>query len=361
MAIFVVVISQFVEEECSLESELDNAPGTVKLEVIELRKTFLVRRGFLKSKRELHALNGVSFKVYRGEVIGIVGESGCGKSTLAQIILKLQPPTEGEVRLNGRLLKNMRQKEISSIIQPVFQDPYSSLNPRKKIESIISLPLEVNSTMSIRERRRQVEKICSLVGLPQQLLKRHPNQLSGGQRQRVAIARALILRPEIVLFDEPTSALDVSVQAQILNLLNELQKELHLTYLLISHNLAVVEQMADRVLVIYLGQIVETAATTEIFRNPRHPYTRALLSSVLTPDPERGIPDTAMGTSIPNPMDIPNGCSFNPRCPMTQEQCMVNAPLLRRVDESFVACHYAKAENGANFGSCGMQVRSVQN
>jgi peptide/nickel transport system ATP-binding protein len=188
-----------------------------KLEAIEIRQTFLIRGGFLKPKIKLHALNGVSLKVSAGETVGIVGESGCGKSTLAEILLGLLIPTAGEVRLNGRSLKNFRRNEIASIIQPVFQDPYSSLNPRKTINTIISLPLKVNSGMISGEHNQLVNEICSLVGLPLQFLRRLPYQLSGGQRQRVAIARALVLRPEIVIFDEPTSALDVSVQAQILN------------------------------------------------------------------------------------------------------------------------------------------------
>lgn len=276
-----------------------------------------------------------------GDTVGVVGESGCGKSTLAQILLGLLVPTEGKVRLNGRSLNNFLRSEIASTIQPVFQDPYSSLNPRKTIKAIISLPLKVNSKMVTRDHSQLIKEICSLVGLPFKFLSRLPHQLSGGQRQRVAIARALVLRPEIVIFDEPTSALDVSVQAQILNLLKSLQKELNLTYLLISHDLSVVEHMVNRVIVIYLGKIVEMAETDKIFDCPKHPYTQALLSSVMTPEPGKGVPDTGIGSSIVNPLEIPKGCEFHTRCPKAKDQCRVDVPLLRSINKTLVACHFA--------------------
>jgi peptide/nickel transport system ATP-binding protein len=324
-----------------LKAGSEKVSTKLKIEAIEIRKTFLVQGGFLKSKKRLHALNGVSLQVRVAETVGIVGESGCGKTTLAEILLGLIKPTTGEVRLNGRSIKSIRRKELASIIQPVFQDPFSSLNRRKTINDIISLPLKVNSTIASIKKDQMVHEICSLVGLPIKFLKHMPHQLSGGQRQRVAIARALVLRPEIVLFDEPTSALDVSMQAQILNLLKRLQNELNLTYLLISHNLSVVEHMVDRVLVIYLGKIVEMAETEAIFKNPKHPYTRLLLLSVMTPEPGKGIPHVEIKSSFSNSMNIPNGCSFHPRCPIAQEQCKVNCPLLRKVDNSLVACHLA--------------------
>jgi peptide/nickel transport system ATP-binding protein len=309
------------------------------IEAIRIKKTFLIQGGFLKQKKKLYAINGISFNVSSGETIGIVGESGCGKSTLAEILLGLQEPTVGEVRIKSKPIKKYNKSELASIIQPVFQDPYSSLNPRKTIYTIISLPLRVNKKNN--KIKDVVNEICSLVGLPLKFMKRLPHQLSGGQRQRVAIARALVLKPEIIIFDEPTSALDVSVQAQILNLLKKLQKELKLTYILISHDLSVVEHMVDKVIVVYLGRIVEVASTNNLFNNPIHPYTQALLSSVMTPEPGKGIPDTGIGLYFPNPTELPSGCSFHQRCPIANKQCRLDIPILRHSKNSFVACHYA--------------------
>jgi peptide/nickel transport system ATP-binding protein len=225
-------------------------------------------------------------------------------------------------------------------IQPIFQDPYSSLNPRKSVGDIIALPLRVHGMANAAERKRKVEEIMDLVGLPKRYVTNYPSQLSGGQRQRVAIARALIMRPEIVICDEPTSALDVSVQSQILNLLMDLRKELGLTYILISHNLAVVEHIATRVAVMYLGRIVEEKETDALFRNAEHPYTQALLASVLTPEPGLGIPDAQLGVEFPNPIDPPSGCTFHPRCPHAVELCAEKAPSpVARGDGGFTECH----------------------
>ncbi len=296
------------------------------LETVDVTCVFRVGQGFLRGSKPLRAVNGVSLRIPKGEVVGLVGESGCGKSTLANILLGLQPPTSGDVRYDGQSAASFSRRDIARRIQPIFQDPYSSLNPTKTIESIVSLPLRVHGVGEPSGHAARVAEMLEMVGLPKRVARSYPSQLSGGQRQRVAIARALVMRPEVVICDEPTSALDVSVQSQILNLLQDLKDELGLTYLLISHNLAVVEHMADRVAVMYLGRIVEEADSETLFADPRHPYTQALLASVLTPDPRLGVPDTHLGAVYPNPIDPPSGCSFHPRCPECMEVCRSVAP-----------------------------------
>lgn len=309
------------------------------LEASDITRTFMVSQGFMRGKRPLHAVNGISMTVREGEVVALVGESGCGKTTLARILLGLLPPSSGSIRVGGQPITGLARHEVAKLVQPVFQDPYSSLNPRKSIGSIIALPLKVQGGVEGREARRRVEEMMELVGLARRLYDNYPNQLSGGQRQRVAIARALVNRPRIVICDEPTSALDVSVQSQILNLLQDLRRELGLTYLLISHNLAVVEHMADRVAVMYLGRIVEQADTDTLFRAPKHPYTEALLRSVLTPEPGLGIPDTHLGAAYPNPLAMPSGCRFHPRCPRRFAPCDSIAPKPLGDGGTFVECH----------------------
>ena len=309
------------------------------LELIDIHRTFTVTRGLFKGKRALHAVKGVSLCIQKGDVLGLVGESGCGKTTLARILLGLLPPSSGEILIDGKALKKEDRRTISRRIQPVFQDPYSSLNPRKTIHSIVSLPLRVHKVGDSSTWRGKVEEILDLVGLPKRVLHSYPGQLSGGQRQRVAVARALIMRPDVVICDEPTSSLDVSVQAQILNLLISLHRELGLTYLLISHNLAVVEHLATRVAVMYLGRIVEEADTDRIFKKPRHPYTKALLESVLTPEPGLGVPELHLGAGFPNPLDPPSGCTFHPRCVHAKPECSQKAPPERRGEEGYVTCH----------------------
>jgi len=283
----------------------------------------------------VRALDGVSLVVPQGGVMGVVGESGCGKSTLARIILGLLPATSGTVLVNGQRLAGLDRHARARLIQPVFQDPYSSLNPRHRVRDIVALPLRAQG---IRDVDGPVMDMLARVGLPGTLAGRLPAQLSGGQRQRVAIARALVLRPRIVVCDEPTSALDVSVQAQILNLLAELRRELGLTLVFISHNLAVVEHIATEVAVMYLGRIVEHAPVDALFEHPQHPYTRALLASVLTPEPGLGIPDSGLGDSYPDPANIPPGCRFHPRCPVAEGRCGGTDPAGIRARGRLVEC-----------------------
>jgi peptide/nickel transport system ATP-binding protein len=313
-------------------------PGPI-LEAREVACTFQVSVGLFKGKRPLHAVNGVSIAIRPGEVLGLVGESGCGKTTLARMLLGLQRPTAGEIRIAGKSAHALERRQIAALVQPIFQDPYSSLNPRKSVGSIIALPLRVQRDPKPETWRGRVEAIMERVGLARTLYDNYPNQLSGGQRQRVAIARALINGPRLVICDEPTSALDVSVQSQILNLLQDLRRDLGLTYLLISHNLAVVEHMATRVAVMYLGRIVEEAETDAFYNAPKHPYSEALLKSVLTPEPGLGVPDTHLGAAYPNPLDPPPGCRFHPRCPRALVQCRTVPPWPIAAGSGFVECH----------------------
>jgi peptide/nickel transport system ATP-binding protein len=310
------------------------------LQTSNLHKTYKVSAGLFRGKKPLKAVDGVDLSVPRGSVLGLVGESGCGKSTVAKLILGLEQPTDGAIEFDGRNVADIDRRQLARRVQPVFQDPYASLNPRKSISAIISLPLRVHKIGTPRSRQEKVDEILEIVGLPPRLHHSYPNQLSGGQRQRVAVARALIMRPEVVICDEPTSALDVSVQSQILNLLLDLRAELDLTYILISHDLAVVEHLAVRVAVMYLGRIVEEAATADLFAHPRHPYTEALMTSVLTPEPRLGLPETHLGIAYPNPIDPPSGCTFHPRCAYAQERCSVEAPGLASSGGHQVACHF---------------------
>jgi peptide/nickel transport system ATP-binding protein len=310
-------------------------------------RIFTVGQGLFRPKRTLHAVNGVDLAVERGEVLGIVGESGCGKSTLARMILGLLPPSSGLITLEGADIRTLGRRAVARRVQPVFQDPYSSLNPRRRIASIVALPLEVHGLGTPAERRRQAIEMLERVGLPARFADRFPRELSGGQRQRVAIARAFVMRPEIVVCDEPTSALDVSVQSQILNLLLDLRRELGLTYVFISHNLAVVEHIATRVAVMYLGRVVELADTRALFRDPRHPYTRALLASVLTPEPGLGIPETGLGLAFPDPLNPPPGCPFHPRCPDAIGVCRIQMPPLVQTPGGVAACHVHAPAPGA--------------
>jgi peptide/nickel transport system ATP-binding protein len=315
------------------------------IEVRDIRQEFRVSGGMFAPKRHVIAVDGVSFAVPEGSVLGIVGESGCGKSTLARQILGLLKPTGGEALVHGTRLSTLNRKERAQLIQPVFQDPFSSLNPRQNIQDIIALPLIAQGTFSKPDIAKRTSEIMDRVGISRAMANRFPSQLSGGQRQRVAIARALVIKPKVVVCDEPTSALDVSVQAQILNLLAELRRDFNLTYIFISHNLAVVEHVASAVAVMYLGRIVEMSETDALFHSPRHPYTRALLDSVLTPEPDLGIPDVGLGDVIPDPSNIPPGCRFHPRCRIAIERCRHDPPMPLVGDGRMVECHLAKEEN----------------
>jgi peptide/nickel transport system ATP-binding protein len=312
------------------------------IEVQNLRREFRVRFGLLAPDRRVVAVDDVSFQVPAGAVLGIVGESGCGKSTLARLVLGLLVPTSGAALVEGKRLIDLDRKARARLIQPVFQDPFASLNPRRTINDIVALPLTAQGRFTRGEIERRVARVLERVGLAPEMGARMPAQLSGGQRQRAAIARALVLEPRIVICDEPTSALDVSVQAQILNLLADLRRDLGLTYLFISHNLAVVEHVASEVAVMYLGRIVERNETDALFRAPRHPYTRALLASVLTPEPGRGVPDVGLGDSLPDPANIPPGCRFHPRCPVAIEPCRSVPPTpMVHPEQGMVECHLA--------------------
>jgi oligopeptide/dipeptide ABC transporter ATP-binding protein len=313
------------------------------VEAIDLKKHFSVRAGWLRSGHIVRAVDGMSFQLYPGETLGLVGESGSGKSTVARLVLRLMEPTAGRILFRGRdlaMLTGNALHEVRRELQIVFQDPYSSLNPRRTVEQTLMGPLEAFRLGDRAERNRRVTEILDLVGLARAYRQRYPHQLSGGQRQRVGIARALILRPSLLVADEPVSALDVSVQAQVLNLLRDLQRTLQLSELFIAHNLAVVQYVSDRIAVMYLGKLVEVAARDALFREPLHPYTQALLSAAPTPDPTVARRRHILGGEVPNPIQIPSGCRFHPRCPYAEAVCQLLEPPLEEVTpRHFAACH----------------------
>ena len=303
-----------------------------------IRKTFHLRRRLMAPPEELVAVNDLSLEVAEGETLGLVGESGCGKSTAVSIMLGLVQPDAGTIEIAGQPIGDMPVRDRVQLIQPIFQDPNASLNPVKRIRALIAQPLRLHGGGDVKA---EVARMLDLVGLPTRLADAYPAELSGGQRQRVAIARALILKPRVLICDEPTSALDVSVQAQIINLLLRLKVELGLTMVFVSHNLAVVEHLADRVAVMYLGQKIEEAETGALFDLPQHPYTRALLAATLAPKPGAGLPKLALGAAAADPFAISAGCLFAPRCPDVQHSCRENTQVLRTLNAGLVRCERA--------------------
>ncbi len=312
----------------------------------DLRQVYAIRRGLFRAPDHLQAVGGVSFSVLPGRTLAVVGESGCGKSTLARMVSLIEQPTAGELTLGGIDAvgaKGAQRQALRRAVQLVFQNPYGSLNPRKKIGAILEAPLEINTQLGADERQRQARAMLALVGLRPEHYDRYPHMFSGGQRQRIAIARALMLKPSLVVADEPVSALDVSIQAQVLNLLADLQQELGLAYLFISHDLGVVRHIAHDVLVMYLGHTVEHGDKKTLFAQPLHPYTRALLGS--TPGlagATAGLPRTVLTGELPSPLNPPSGCVFSTRCPNAVERCRSERPILRPLAERQVACHLAE-------------------
>ena len=309
-----------------------------------LKQYYPVKGGLGKEPSYVKAVDNVDFEVRRGEVFGIVGESGCGKSTLGKSICKLIEPTDGSIVLDGEEIAKYTPKQMRPIrkkVQMVFQDPYGSLNPRMKVQDLIGEPLLIHTNMSAGERLKKVHELLGTVGLSPSHGERYPHEFSGGQRQRIGIARALTVQPKLIIADEPVSALDVSIQAQVLNLLQQLQKDFNLTYLFISHDLSVVEMISDRIGVMYLGTIVETAPKKELYANPRHPYTRALLSAVPIPDPEVKKERITLKGDLPSPSNPPSGCLFHTRCPHCTEKCKTQVPTPAEIAPGhIVKCHY---------------------
>ncbi|ULJ70896.1 peptide ABC transporter ATP-binding protein [Rhizobium gallicum] len=309
------------------------------LEGKDLARFYTVNRGMFKPEATVKALNGVSFSLYSGKTLAVVGESGCGKSTLARLVTMIEDPTAGELLIDGKPAR-VGDRSLRSQVQIVFQNPYGSLNPRQKVGAILEEPLKINTDLDAARRRRKAEEMMARVGLRPEHYDRYPHMFSGGQRQRIAIARALMLRPKVLVLDEPVSALDLSIQAQVLNLLMDLQKEMGLAYLFISHGLSVVRHIADDVMVMYLGRPVETGQAAEVFAHPRHPYTAALLSATPIADPDRAKSRIRLHGELPSPLKPPSGCHFNPRCWKAQDYCRRVEPELSGEGEQKYACHF---------------------
>jgi peptide/nickel transport system ATP-binding protein/oligopeptide transport system ATP-binding protein len=322
--------------------------STDLVQVEHLSKFFPVMEGVLQRKvADVKAVDDVSFTIKEGETLGLVGESGCGKTTVSQTMLRLEEPTAGKVLFRGKdvfVAKADELKQIRRKMQIVFQDPYASLDPRLPVGDAIAEGLVIHKIGTTDERYARVLEVLKMVGLEEYHASRYPHEFSGGQRQRIGIARALILDPEFIVLDEPVSALDVSIQAQVLNILKDLQDKLGLTYLFVAHNLAVVEHISDRVAVMYLGKIVELSDREELFRKPLHPYTQSLMSAIPMPDPERKRARTILTGDVPSPLNPPSGCRFHPRCPIARlPHCATEEPLLRELRPGHqVACHYAE-------------------
>jgi oligopeptide transport system ATP-binding protein len=326
------------------------------LQVKNLKKYFPIKGGILsKTVGHVQAVDDISFDLYPGETVGLVGESGCGKSTAAQTILRLIEPTGGEVFFEGQDILKLGKKPMRALrrqMQIIFQDPYASLNPRMTVASIVGEPLEIHKIAKGRAKEERVANILEKVGLRPEHMRRYPHEFSGGQRQRIGIARALALNPKLIIGDEPVSALDVSIQAQVINLLEDLQREFNLTYLIIAHDLSVVEHISDRVAVMYLGKIVELATDRELYENPSHPYTEALLSAVPRPDPSIKKQRIILPGDVPSPINPPSGCRFHTRCLYAKADCKTVEPPLQDIgDGHYVACHYWKEVQAKRLGT----------
>ena len=316
----------------------------VLLEVQKVKKEFVTSKSLTgKPLKIVHAVDSVDLTIYEGETIGVEGESGCGKSTLGRCILQLIRPTAGNVLYRGEDITKLNKEQMRQMrrkMQLIFQDPYASLNPRMTVLELIMAPLEAFGIGTMEERVQRVKEIMELVGMPENMMNRYPHEFSGGQRQRIVIARALVLNPEFVVCDEPVSALDVSVRAQVLNLIQELKKKKHLTYMFISHDLSVVKYISDRIAVMYLGRIVEIAEKNELYNNPQHPYTKALLSAIPIPDVDNKMKREILTGDVPSPLNPPSGCYFHTRCKYATERCKTECPVLHDVGNGhMVACH----------------------
>ncbi|WP_433748233.1 ABC transporter ATP-binding protein [Falsibacillus pallidus] len=314
------------------------------LEIQDLKKHFPLTGGvFGKTVGHVKAVDGVSFSVRKGETLGIVGESGCGKSTTGRMLLRLIEPSDGSIKFEGKDITNLSKKDMRALrrdMQMVFQDPFASLNPRHTVEKILEEPLIVHGIGNAAERKQKVKEMLEVVGLSSYYAKRYPHQFSGGQRQRIGIARALMTRPKLIIADEPVSALDVSIQSQVLNLLEDLQKEFDLTYIFIAHDLGVVRHISDRVGVMYLGRMAELSDSDKLYEKPLHPYTQALLSAVPIPDPDFKRETILLQGDIPSPSNPPKGCAFHTRCPHSMEVCKSITPAFQEAEPGhYVACH----------------------
>ncbi len=326
-----------------------NMEKKLLLQVMNLKKYFPASKGLFTNRqvRFVKAVDDVSFDVYDGETLGLVGETGCGKTTVARTILQLYHPTSGKIIFDGVDLSSLPENDLRKMrrrMQMIFQDPYASLNPRMTVGSIISAPLDVHTDLKRSEKQEKVQDLLKLVGLNPDFVNRYPHEFSGGQRQRIGIARALALSPDLVICDEPISSLDVSIQAQVVNLLEELQDRLGLTYIFVAHDLSMVRHISDRMVVMYLGKVMELADRNEIYLHPRHPYTKALMSAVPIPNPRkaRDRQRIILKGDIPSPLNPPQGCNFNTRCPLAQDICFEKDPEYREIEPNhFVACHLA--------------------